>query len=597
MIRPSLQIMQVVMVMAAVAAAGSAQAEAPRDIQASQRLWLDGFDIGGSDATGNGGGANPANGAQVTTWKDKSLNGYTAGDATSYGTSAHTYPTYTTDSGVSFDGVGNALEILGGIYPSGTTVSNTDVFIVASTRTIRVASLFYVGFASSVTNDYRLNFHAPWTGGSYVWHHGTINSALNVSWSGSGAVLGQKYIYNLGATTGSSQILARDSSTLGSLTSSLSYVQQTGASFYLGSGGTSFNGTQYQSYHDGIISEVIVYSRRLTIAEKNILQSYLAAKYANPGGAGAASKYTVPGSFRYFVGGIGQESDGSLTSGTSAGLTIANGTFLANGRYLLAGVDSLNPPKGSTTADVPAGYSQRTQRIWYIQKTATGSPGNVTMTFNLAQLGITAKSCDSISLGYRSGTTGNFTVPQSVTYNGSGTVTITINNPSTGYYTLMVPIQPTYTIAATLTSATVADSVNTANYKAIPGALIKATASVTNSGTGSPDANSTILSLAIPANMKFYIGDIGSAGSGPVQFSQGTTASGLTYNFASLASLTDSLDFSNDAGSTWTYIPIGDTQQADPAITNIRVKPSGTFSTGTSPNFPSFTVTYGLIVK
>ncbi|MEN9718978.1 MAG: hypothetical protein RIQ99_1856, partial [Pseudomonadota bacterium] len=65
----------------------------------------------------------------------------------------------------------------------------------------------------------------------------------------------------------------------------------------------------------------------------------------------------------------------------------------------------------------------------------------------------------------------------------------------------------------------------------------------------------------------------------------------------SLTSTTDGLDFSSDAGTSWTYSPTADAQSGDAAITNVRVRPSGTFNTGTSPNFPSFTITYGLLVK
>ncbi len=219
------------------------------------------------------------------------------------------------------------------------------------------------------------------------------------------------------------------------------------------------------------------------------------------------------------------------------------------------------------------------------------------MTFNLAQLGVTAASGTTLGIGYRSAATGAFSAIGTASYTAGGTIAFTLSNPATGYYTLALPQATTYTIAAALTSATAADSINTNNFKAIPGALVKATASVSNNGTGSPDANTTILSLPIPANMKLYVGDIGAAGGGPVQFTQGTTPSGLTYNYTTLGSLTDSLDFSSDSGTTWTYAPTADAQQSDAAITNIRVRPSGTFSTGSSPNFPSFNVTYGLIVK
>ena len=50
-----------------------AWADAPRDIQTSQRLWLDGLDTFGTD-TGNGGGTRHSVGAAVSTWQDKSPN-------------------------------------------------------------------------------------------------------------------------------------------------------------------------------------------------------------------------------------------------------------------------------------------------------------------------------------------------------------------------------------------------------------------------------------------------------------------------------------------------------------------------------------------
>ena len=75
------------------------------------------------------------------------------------------------------------------------------------------------------------------------------------------------------------------------------------------------------------------------------------------------------------------------------------------------------------------------------------------------------------------------------------------------------------------------------------------------------------------------------------------TASGLTYAYTSLGSTTDRLDFSNNSGATWTYVPVPDAQQADAAVTNLRVRLGGAFANNASPNFPSFTLKYALVVK
>ena len=566
-------------------------ADAPRDIQTNQRLWLDGLDVNGTD-TGNGDGTNPGGGAQVTLWKDKSPNGFSAGDAVGYGAASRSYPTYSSNTGVSCNGINNVLQISGGIYGVATSVPNSDIFIVASTRSAKTQFLFYTGATTGSAGN-RISANVPNADNILYWDHGSAGSPgrLTANWTTSGAQFNRFYVYNFGATQGSSQIIVRDGTTLISATNSAFYSQGANHQYYICAGDTT-----QASHHDGVIAEMIVYSRRLNTAEKNILQSYLAAKHANPGGAGTASKYTVVGNFRYFVGGIGQESDGSVTVGTSAGLTITNGTFLGNGRYLLAGVSSLAPATGTVAADAPAGSAARSQRVWYLQRTGTAT-GAVTLAFNLAQLGITASTGSTMVLGYRSGTTGTFSAQATASYTGSGTVSFTATNPPTGYYVLATPAPPSPNIVTTLSSAVTSDSVNSSNFKAIPGARIRMNVVVVNSGTGSADNNATSVVIPVPAGSRLYLGDIGGNGSGPVQFTQGTTPSGLSCTFGGLGNTSDSLDFSNDAGATWTYTPATTPSLTDSAITAFRIKPSGTFGTGTAPNNPSFSVGYDVIVQ
>ncbi|MEN9718006.1 MAG: hypothetical protein RIQ99_884 [Pseudomonadota bacterium] len=565
----------------------AALADAPHDITASQRLWLDGLDVSGTD-TGNGGGTNPANGAQVTSWKDKSVNGFIAGNATDFAATNRTYPTYTTGTGVTFDGVKNVLEVPSGLYGNGTIVNDSDIFTVYDTKITKASYLFYQGSAGDIYKRISYSPDYAVAGSPIYWDHGSpfTPGRATVSFNG---IHSQLYLYNLGASVNGTQSIVRDGTTLVSVTSSASHTQLSTNRFYIGCGELGGG-----SYHNGVVAELIVYSRRLNSAEKNIIQSYLAAKHANPGGAGTANRYTNTDGFRYHIGGIGQESDGSLTTGTSAGLTIANSSFLANGNYVLAGLPALSPATGSNASDVPSGYQARSQRVWYLNRTGTGT-GAITLTFKLSDLGVTASSGQKLALLSRSGTSGTFATLATTTYGGAGTIAFTLSNPQNGYYALALspaPV-PTASVATTVQS----DGSNTANFKAIPNALIKANAIVTNTGPGTADANSTVFSVAIPANTKFYLGDIGTVGGGPVNFTQGTTTSGLTYTYTSLTSTTDSLDFSSDAGASWTYTPTVDAQQGDAAITNIRVKLTGTFATGTSPNFPAFTITYGLLVK
>lgn len=576
---------------------GAAFADAPRDITGSVRLWLDGLDVNATD-NGNGGGTNPGLGAEVTAWKDKSGNGYTAGNATSFAGYLYKFPTYSFDGTGVFFNANHVLEIQGGLYGGLGAISQTEVLMVASSSPFSNSYALYNGPAGGGSN--RISASIPWGDNQILWDHGGTGTPGRVQTTWSGSTNDQLYIYNFGATSGSSQSIIRNGTSLVSSANAASYTQAAGDTFLIG-GAEPAN----FYYHNGVISEVIVYSRRLKSAERNILHSYLAAKHGNPGGAGTMNKFTVTNGYRYFVGGIGQESDGAVTTGSSAGLYMTNGTMLNSGRYLLAGVNSLNPPTGGTSTDAPAGYTARSQRQWYMTRTGGGA-GTVSMTILTGQLGVSPSVGSQAALIFRSGTTGAFSVlatanismisGTAITPSGIG-ASFTVTSPQSGYYALayIAPTNPD--IVSTLSSTVRSDNINAANPKAVPGAVIRYASGVTNRGSGSPDANSVAFSMAVPANMKLFVGDLISAGSGPVQFTQGSVSSGMSYTYTSLSSTTDSLEFSNNNGASWTYTPTPDAQQGDIAVTNMRIKPTGTFANGTSPNFPSFTVTYGLIVR
>jgi len=145
---------------------------------------------------------------------------------------------------------------------------------------------------------------------------------------------------------------------------------------------------------------------------------------------------------------------------------------------------------------------------------------------------------------------------------------------------------------------TISDPVNGAvNPRAIPGAVVEYTVVVTNQGAGASDANSIHLSDFVPANSDLVVANIGGAGSGPVAFTQGSPTSGLTYTFTSLASLADSLEFSSDGGTTWTYVPTPNGNGVDSAVTHLRVSPTGAFAAKVGVTGPSFTIRFRIRVE
>jgi hypothetical protein len=141
----------------------------------------------------------------------------------------------------------------------------------------------------------------------------------------------------------------------------------------------------------------------------------------------------------------------------------------------------------------------------------------------------------------------------------------------------------------TKTVAVLSDPFNGAsNPRSIPGSLQQYAIGVSNTGPGPVDANSIAIVDAVPANTRLYVLDIGAPGTGPVQFVDGAPSSALNYSFIALASAADSLDFSNDGGTSWSYVPVPDADGFDAAVTHLRVRPGGTMAANTGSGDPRF---------
>jgi len=143
------------------------------------------------------------------------------------------------------------------------------------------------------------------------------------------------------------------------------------------------------------------------------------------------------------------------------------------------------------------------------------------------------------------------------------------------------------------TVQTYSDPINgSINPKSIPGASMLYTIQVSNQGPGAADTNSVIATDQMPDNTSLYVGDIDSAGSGPVYFIDGPTSSGLNFSFSGLNSPTDDVAFSNDGGVSFNYIPSPDPDGYDSNITNIMINPKGVFSGAIGGNIPSFSLMF-----
>ncbi|MEA3064236.1 MAG: trimeric autotransporter adhesin, partial [Sphingomonadales bacterium] len=163
---------------------------------------------------------------------------------------------------------------------------------------------------------------------------------------------------------------------------------------------------------------------------------------------------------------------------------------------------------------------------------------------------------------------------------------------------LVIVADPPPSFAAALSHPLASDPYNgTTNPKAIPGAVLTYTLSVSNGSAGYPDSDSVAVVQSVPAQSSLYVRDLGAAGSGPIAFAQGTPPSGLTYTYTSLSSTTDDVAFSNNGGISFGYSPTPDANGFDAAVTHIRITPRGTFAGATGSGSPSFTISYRVRVK
>ncbi len=177
-----------------------------------------------------------------------------------------------------------------------------------------------------------------------------------------------------------------------------------------------------------------------------------------------------------------------------------------------------------------------------------------------------------------SGASGNIINTASIAPPSGTFDTNTSNNSATDTDTILQP-----SLLFLKSVAITSDPVNgTVNPKFIPGAETLYTLRVTNTGPGIVTNNSVSIVDPIPANTELFTGNL--SGGAPYTYTDGSPSSSLSCAFAALGNFADCVDFSNNNGATWTYVPNGN---YDPAVTHIRFRPGGTMSGDPVPGSPS----------
>ncbi|NNE44300.1 MAG: hypothetical protein HKN12_08815 [Gemmatimonadetes bacterium] len=71
----------------------------------------------------------------------------------------------------------------------------------------------------------------------------------------------------------------------------------------------------------------------------------------------------------------------------------------------------------------------------------------------------------------------------------------------------------------------------------------------------------------------------------------------MSFNFASLGSAADDLEFSADGGASFSYVPVPDAQGVDPLVTHLRVRPRGTLAASAGAPHPGFELRFQVRVR
>lgn len=199
----------------------------------------------------------------------------------------------------------------------------------------------------------------------------------------------------------------------------------------------------------------------------------------------------------------------------------------------------------------------------------------------------------SATLGINTPLAGNILALTSITLNTGATLSgrALALNGAVSLDSNTVSLSPILTFAKSV--AVFSDPVNgTATPKAIPGSEMLYTITVTNSGYGAVDSNTTAVTDPVPANMSVCVSTLCS--NPPVVFSCSTVpACGLTYSYATAVTYS----IAAGGGAPFTYTPVPDAAGYDSAVTGVQIIPAGIFNGVSGGSNPSFSLSLKMKIK
>jgi len=337
------------------------------------------------------------------------------------------------------------------------------------------------------------------------------------------------------------------------------------------------------------------------------------------GGGLGGSAYS-PGPGRLFLGGgggSGTTNDGTGSPGSgfaSSGAPGGGMVMIRAGRITGSGTISANgiSANGSVLNDGSGGGGAGGSVLVY---SGADSVGSLTIQANGGKGGTNTGGSTPPAHGPGGGGSGGFvvtsaTVSASINFNGGAAGTTVVNTDNFGatpgnsgtsaaLSSSQIPgvssgseCSPSLVFLKTVSASY--DPFNlTNNPKNIPGAEVLYTLRVTNTGFGKVDTGTIVITDLIPANTELFLGDLGTANSGPIEFTAATSA--LTWSYGGLNNASDDVGFYSNIGCTILIptltAPYGST------VNCIRFNPKGVMAAASATSNPYFELKFRVRIK
>lgn len=118
----------------------------------------------------------------------------------------------------------------------------------------------------------------------------------------------------------------------------------------------------------------------------------------------------------------------------------------------------------------------------------------------------------------------------------------------------------------------------TSRPKALPGAKRRVTMTVVNPDIVPLDVGAVIVVVPSPVGTAIALDGDGASGGSAITIAEGSPASTLTMRYSGPDDMTDDVDFSSDAGQSWSYAPIVGNAVSQSAVTHVRIRARGTMA-------------------